>query len=84
LQPRSLLVFCESVYSDMLHGISDSVVQTVGGTCPCVNTTLAGIAEGAAIERARRTSLTVRKMLELSTESDCGHSSQFSTCSNSS
>jgi len=63
LRPRSLLVFTDAVYSDMLHGIADnSPVETVGATCPCVNTLLAGAADGDRIERARRTSLTVRKM----------------------
>lgn len=79
LQPRSLLIFCKSVYSDMLHGISDSAAfQTVGGTCPCLNTALAGVAEGGTIERARRTSLTVRKMLEHTSEFESSHNSTSS------
>ena len=62
LRPRSLLVFTEKVYSDMMHGIYDGVTnEKVGDTCPCINMELAGIAEGDYIERGLRTSLTVRK-----------------------
>ena len=64
LRPRSLLVFTDAVYSDMMHGIADSApVETIGATCPCINKALAAAADGDCIVRAGRTSLTVRKML---------------------
>lgn len=64
LRPRSLLVFTEKVYSDMMHGIYDGVTsEKVGDNCPCINMELAGVSKGDTIERGLRTSLTVRKKI---------------------
>ena len=64
LRPRSLLVFTEYVYSEMMHGIYDGVTsEKIGETCPCINMELAGVSEGDQIDRGPRTSLTVRKKI---------------------
>mmetsp|Transcript_1985 Transcript_1985/g.2102 ORF Transcript_1985/g.2102 Transcript_1985/m.2102 type:complete len:164 (-) Transcript_1985:76-567(-) len=67
LQPRSLLVFSGIIYTQFMHGIADGtdgICQIVGSTAPCINMTLANVIEGQKIQRGKRTSLTLRKVLE--------------------
>ena len=50
LQPRSLLVFSDTIYSLFMHGIADGKdTEVVGGTAPCVNMELAGVTEGQEV-----------------------------------
>ena len=47
LEPRSLLIFSDSIYSTFTHGIADGVTcEIVGSTAPCLNMHLARVEEG--------------------------------------
>ena len=65
LEPRSLLVFSSSCYSDYLHGINEVLAETVGEYGETKN--LASLAtpmkQGDTIHRKRRLSLTVRHVV---------------------
>lgn len=65
LQPRSLLVFSDAIYSEYMHGIHDVECDVVGadGKVPCLNRELAGKNDGDVIERGDRLSLTIRRLL---------------------
>ena len=47
LQPRSLLIFSNQIYTHFMHGIACGVGhEIVGETAPCLNMELAGVVEG--------------------------------------
>ena len=53
LEPRSLLIFSDSIYSTFMHGIADGVTsEMVGSTAPCLNMHLAGVEEGHKVSVA--------------------------------
>jgi alkylated DNA repair protein alkB family protein 6 len=58
LQPRSLLVFKDALYTDYLHGIARRRVDVLDNKI--VNLTQAGLEEGTVLPRAHRISLTIR------------------------
>lgn len=58
LEPRSLLIFDQLVYTDLQHGIhADAEECDVNGRIPCLNNACTKLIRGA-----RRTSLTIRRM----------------------
>lgn len=69
LEPNSLLVFSESIYTDYMHGIASGVaaesVDFKGVNC--LNKHIVGIASGDIINRGARISLTFRRVVEDST-----------------
>ena len=46
LRPRSLLVFNNSVYSNFMHGITNSTSDVIGSTSPCLNTDITSVKDG--------------------------------------
>jgi alkylated DNA repair protein alkB family protein 6 len=58
LQPRSLLVFYGDAYRDFYHGIAERMADSPHAHT--ANATLAGVCQGAMMERGDRISLTVR------------------------
>lgn len=54
LQPRSLLIFSDYIYSMFMHGIADGVTsEIVGCTAPCLNMHLAGVEEGHVVSKGK-------------------------------
>lgn len=62
LQPRSLLVFADSVYSHFMHGIDCGMSDIIGKSAPCLNMVQAAVSEGEEVE-----SLIIRHPLYLTT-----------------
>jgi alkylated DNA repair protein alkB homolog 6 len=62
LQPRSLLVFTDSVYSHFMHGIDCRTRDIVGASAPCWNMAQAAVSEGEEVD-----SLTVHHQIFLVT-----------------
>jgi alkylated DNA repair protein alkB family protein 6 len=71
LQPQSLLVFSDTLYTDYMHGIiSDVTYDTIGSQIQkneqcneivdCINQTMCHVQEGDIVERGERISLTFR------------------------
>jgi alkylated DNA repair protein alkB homolog 6 len=58
LQPRSLLVFTDTVYSHFMHGIDCGMSDIVGASAPCWNMAQAAVSEGEEVD-----SLTVHHAL---------------------
>ena len=58
MQPRSLLVFSGSVYSDLLHGVQAGGEDVIDHTT--LNADGAGLKIGDVVERQPRVSLTLR------------------------
>ena len=50
LQPRSLLVFTDSVYSNFMHGIGCGTSDIVGASAPCLNMAQAAVSEGEEVD----------------------------------
>ena len=67
LQPRSLLVFSAEAYTHMLHGIRPASTDVLGPTVCNLGMchSPAGLAVGEVIERGRRLSLTVRRVVKV-------------------
>lgn len=64
LQPLSLLVFSDDIYSEYMHGIHDVESEVVGANgVACLNKELAGVSDGDVIERDDRLSLTIRHLI---------------------
>ena len=63
LKPGSLLVFEHDAYEHWMHGIAELEEDIVSQNA--INQAAAGIAPGAVIERGRRVSLTIRRVLRL-------------------
>ncbi len=57
LEPRSLLVFDQEIYTQLQHGIHDVEECVVNSRIPCLNSSISSVTRGV-----RRTSLTIRKM----------------------
>lgn len=58
LQPRSLLVTCDAMYTEYLHGIESRTEDTVDDGVK--NAAVCGIEPGTVLERGTRVSLTIR------------------------
>ena len=58
LEPRSLLVLTDDMYTDLLHGISEKTSDHISEDIP--NITSCGLKSGETAERTTRVSLTIR------------------------
>ncbi len=49
LQPRSIFVFSNDLYSNFMHGISEESEVSIGQTCPCINSHLINRSPGEKV-----------------------------------
>jgi alkylated DNA repair protein alkB family protein 6 len=63
LEPRSLFVFEDSLYTDYMHGISFDR-ESIIGEVNCINQAVTGVRTGEVITRRDRISLTIRHMYD--------------------
>mmetsp|Transcript_24011 Transcript_24011/g.26280 ORF Transcript_24011/g.26280 Transcript_24011/m.26280 type:complete len:292 (+) Transcript_24011:473-1348(+) len=65
LKPLSLLIFSDDLYDSFMHGIyPDEPFPVVGQIAPCVNLQYTDHFEGDQIVRGRRTSITIRRVVD--------------------
>ena len=55
LQPRSILIFKEAVYTHFMHGIENVRSDTIGASAPCLNVAAAGLTIGEEVSISRLT-----------------------------